>query len=47
MFQQFEYMVCSVDVAGVSLRLCLVYRPPGSNSNNLKATAVLDDWGKM
>ena len=46
-FQLFEYMVCSVGAAEVSLRLCLVYHPPASNSINLKASAFLEEWKKI
>ena len=44
LFTQVEYMNCALILNGLSLRLCLIYRPLPSKKNDLSNAKFLLEW---
>jgi hypothetical protein len=43
-FTHFEHMDCSLTAGDITVRLCIIYRPPPSKENRFKNSIFFDEW---
>jgi hypothetical protein len=43
-FTHFEHMDCTLSIGDVTIRLCVIYRPPPSKDNGFKNSVFFNEW---
>ena len=46
MYTHFENMDCSIIIGKVTIKFCIIYRPPPSKQNGFRKSIFFDKWSK-